>query len=191
MKEAKNIVLILTIVLIILLPFMFYYYESELVYNILISIVTGIIVSILTALIQYFVIKSQIKNNIFGCYFEMYKAIYVSINRKSFFGYPVINIYRKLLRFNDELSRNLSEFSGFIPNKYNKLYKKLNPIIAIDKKFNSRNMVKLILPFNSKRFKDLIIPLYDFIENALKNIDSKRFENEFELYKKIFCILCK
>ncbi len=191
MKEAKNIVLVLTTVLIILLPFMFYYYESELVYNILISIVTGIIVSILMALIQYFVIKSQIKNNIFGCYFEMYKAIYVSINRKSFFGYPVINIYRKLLRFNDELSRNLSEFSGFIPNKYNKLYKKLNPIIAIDKKFNSRNMVKLILPFNSKRFKDLIIPLYDFIENALKNIDSKRFEKEFELYKKIFCILCK
>ena len=191
MKEAKNIVLILTIVLIILLPFMFYYYESELVYNILISIVTGIIVSILMALIQYFVIKSQIKNNIFSCYFEMYKAIYVSINRKRFYGYPVINIYRKLLRFNGELSRNLSEFSGFIPNKYNKLYKKLNPIIAIDKKFNSRNMVKLILPFNSKRFKDLIIPLYDFIENALKNIDSKRFEKEFELYKKIFCILCK
>lgn len=192
MKEAKNIVLVLIIVLIILIPFIFYYYNiSELVYNILISVVTGIVVSVLTALIQYFVIRSQIKNNIFSCYFDMYKAIYVSIKSKRFYGYPVMNVYKELLRFNDELSKNLSEFSGFVPNKYNKLYKKLNPIIILNKKFNSRNIVKLVLPFNSKRFNDIVIPLYDFIENILKNIDSKRFEKEFEIYEKMFCILCK
>ena len=192
MKEAKNIVLVLIVILIIMFPFvLYYYYISELIYNILISVVTGIIVSILTALIQYFVIKSQIKNNIFSCYFEVYKTIYASINHKKVYGYPVISIYKKLLKFNDELSRHLSEYSGFIPNKYSKLYKKINPIIVLNEKFSSKNIVKLILPFNSKRFNDLVIPFYKFIENILNDIDSKRFKKEFEIYKKMFEILYK
>ncbi len=190
MKEAKVIVIILTIVLIVLIPFVLYsYFLSELIYNILISIVTGIIVSIFTALIQYFVIKNQIKNNIFSCYFDMYKIIYVSKKHKKFYGYPVMNIYRKFLIFNDKLSKNLSEYSGFIPNKYNKLYKKLNPTIILNNKFNSKNIVKLILPFNSKRFNEVVIPFYNILGNILNDINSKRFKTEFELYTKIFDLL--
>ncbi len=66
LKESKVITIVCTITLFVLLPILIYfYYVSELIYNILISITTGLVVSIITALCQYFVIKSKIKNNIF------------------------------------------------------------------------------------------------------------------------------
>lgn len=188
MKESKVLIIVLSILLIILIPLGIYYYSvSEFVYNILISIITGVVVSIITAFCQYFVIKEKIKNNVFNCYFDLYKTIYTSRHKKVLFHYTVMNIYKKLLVFSDELSRNLSEYSSFIPNKKNKLYKKLNPTLNPDfDKFNIKNLTKLILPFNSKRFNELIVPIQETFERILKEIDSKKFEKELAEYEKLY-----
>ena len=191
MKESKIIIIVLFNILIVLLPLGIYYYSvSEFVYNILISIITGVVVSIITAFCQYFAIKGKIKNNVFNCYFDLYKTIYTSRHKKVLFHYPVVNIYKKLLVFSDELSKNISEYSGFIPNKKNKLYKKLNPTLNPDfNKFNIRNLTKLILPVNSKRFNELIIPIQEEIEKILKEIDYKKFEKELTEYEKLYKLL--
>ena len=98
MKEAKVVTIVSTILLIILMPLgAYYYFASEFIYNILISVITGIVVTIITSLCQYFVMKEKIKNNIFNCYFDMYKVIYVSKHKKVLFHYPVLNIYIGLL----------------------------------------------------------------------------------------------
>lgn len=191
MKESKVIIIVLSIILIVLLPLGIYYYSvSEFVYNILISIITGIVVSIITAICQYFVIKEKIKNNVFNCYFDIYKTIYTSQHQKILCHYPVVNIYKKLLVFSDELSKNISEYSGFIPNKKNKLYKKLNPTLNPDfNKFNIKNLTKLILPSNSKTFNELIVPVQETFEKILKEIDSKKFEKELAEYEKLYKLL--
>lgn len=193
MKEAKVITIVSSIILITLIPFMIYYYfASKFIYNILISIITGIVVTIITSLCQYFVIKGKIKNNIFNCYFDMYKAIYASKHKKILFHYPVLNIYKKLLVFSDELSKNLSEYSSFYPTKKNKLYKKLNPTLNPNfDKFNIRNLSKLILPLNSKRFNELIIPAQETLEKILREINVKKFEKELMEYKKLYKVLNK
>ena len=193
MKESKIITIILSIILIILIPLgVYYYFVSEFIYNILISIITGVIVSIITAFCQYFVIKEKIKNNIFNCYFDMYKTIYVSKHKKVLFHYPVLNIYKKLLVVSNELSKNLSEYSSFLPTKKNKLYKKLNPTLNPNfDKFNIKNLSKLILPLNSKHFNELIIPAQETLEKILKEINYKKFEKEMAEYEKINKLLNK
>ena len=126
MKESKVIVIVLSSILFVLLPMLIYlYFISELIYSILISVITGLIVSIITALCQYFVNKSKIKNNVFNCYFDMYKEIYISEHKKILFHYSVLNIYKKSVNFSVELSKNVSEYSGIISNKKSKLYKKI------------------------------------------------------------------
>ena len=193
MKEAKVITIVSSTILITFIPFVIYYYfASKFIYNILISIITGIVVTIITSLCQYFVIKGKIKNNIFNCYFDMYKAIYASKHKKILFHYPVLNIYKKLLVFSDELSKNLSEYSSFYPTKKNKLYKKLNPTLNPNfDKFNIRNLSKLILPLNSKRFNELIIPAQETLEKILREINVKKFEKELMEYKKLYKVLNK
>lgn len=193
MKEAKVVTIVSTILLIILMPLgAYYYFASEFIYNILISIITGIVVTIITSLCQYFIMKEKIKNNIFNCYFDMYKAIYVSKHKKVLFHYPVLNIYKRLLVFSDELSKNLSEYSSFYPTARNKLYKKLNPTLNPNfDKFNIKNLSKLILPLNSKRFKELIIPMQETLEKILREINVKKFEKELMEYKKIYKVLNK
>ncbi len=193
MKEAKVVTIVSTILLIILMPLgAYYYFASEFIYNILISVITGIVVTIITSLCQYFVMKEKIKNNIFNCYFDMYKVIYVSKHKKVLFHYPVLNIYKKLLVFSDELSKNLSEYSSFYPTARNKLYKKLNPTLNPNfDKFNIKNLSKLILPLNSKRFKELIIPMQETLEKILREINVKKFEKELMEYKKIYKVLNK
>ena len=188
MKESKVIVIVLTSVLFVLLPMLIYFYfTSELIYSILISIITGLIVSIITALCQYFVNKSKIKNNIFNCYFDMYKEIYITEHKKILFYYSVLNIYKKSINFSAELSKNVSEYSGFVSNKKNKLYKKLNPTVYPNyDEFNIRNFTKLILPFNTKLFNRLIIPIKKDLEKILRKIDSKKYDKNLKEFITIY-----
>lgn len=193
MKEAKIITIISSSISLILIPFVIYFYStSKFIYNILISIITGVIVTIITSLCQYFVIKGKIKNNIFNCYFDMYKAIYASQHKRLLFHYPVHNIYDNLLVFSTNLSKNLAEYSSFFPAKNSKLYKRLNPTLNPDfNEFNIKNLSKLFFPINSKRFNELIIPAQKALEKTLKEIDNKEFEKEFKEYKRLFYLLNK
>ena len=191
MKVSKVVIIVLSIIMVILLPILIYtYIYSQLVYNILISIQTGLIASIIIEICHYFVARSEIKNNIFNCYFDMYKTIYIAEHKKLFFHYFVLNIHKKSQVLANDLSKYVAEFSGFIPNKKNKLYKKLNPTMNIDfEKINIKNFTKLILPFNRKKFNELIIPMKRELEEILKKIDRKKFEKEFKEYEKLFNLL--
>ena len=188
MKESKVIVIVLSSILVALMPMLIYFYFiSELIYSILVSIITGLIVSIITALCQYFVNKSKIKNNVFNCYFDMYKEIYISEHNKILFHYSVLNIYKKSINFSTELSKNVSEYSGFISNKKSRLYKKLNPIVCPNyDEFNIKNFAKLILPFNTKLFNRLIIPIKTDLERILREIDSKKYDKNLKEFLSIY-----
>lgn len=188
MKVSKTIVIILSVIFAVLLPILIYYYSaSKLVYNILVSIMTGIIVSLITSLCQYFVCRKEIKDKIFNCYFELYKAIYASEHTKLLFHYNVVNIYKKSIDFDKELSKYISEYSGFISNKRSKLYKKLNPNVFINfNMFNKKNFIKLIIPFNSKQFNNLIISIKEILEQILRIIDYKKFDKDVKDFIKIF-----
>lgn len=188
MKEAKIIIIVLTIVLILLFPFLFFSFKNiEWLYNILISIITGVVVSLITVICQYFVAKNRIKNNIFNCYFDFYKLICVAENQKILFRYPISSLCKKLPEISIDLSRNLSEYSSFVPNKKDKFYRKLNPLIMIDsKKFNRNNALKLIFfPCNVGKFKELMIPTKKRLEEILTDLNSKKFEREFREYEKV------
>lgn len=178
----------MTTILIILLPISIYtYYISELVYNILISIITGLVVSICTALCQYFVNKNKVKTNVFNCYFDIYKEIYIAEHKKILFHYNVLNIYKKSINFSVELSKNVSEYSGFVSNKKSKLYKRLNPTVYPNYDvFNIRNFTKLCFPFNSKLFNELIIPIKGELEKVLRKIDSKKFDKNLKEFIVIY-----
>lgn len=117
----------------------------------------------------------------------MYKTIYVVEQKKSIFHYSVLSIYKKSMTFLDDLTKNISEYSGFVNNKRNRLYKKMNPSINPNyNDFNIKNFIKLFLPFNYKRFNKIVIPIQKKLEEILRNIDSKKFDKSFNEYKKIF-----
>jgi len=91
------------------------------------------------------------------------------------------------INFSVELSKNVSEYSGFISNKKSKLYKKLNPTVYPNyDEFNIKNFTKLILPFNTKLFNRLIIPIKADLEKILRKIDSKKFEKNLKEFVTIY-----
>lgn len=188
MRETKVIIIFSFLFLIITFPLTEYLYSNyEVLYNILISINTGIISTMIVSLCQYFVIKKKIIDNIFNSYFDLYKAIYVSEEQKLFLHYGVTNIYKQLIITSNEVSKKLSEFSEFTPKKISKKYRKLNPQLSFDNKiFNVKNIIKLMLPINSKRFKTIVIPYKMAIEKILIEIDKKKFEKEFSEYKILY-----
>ena len=186
MREYKTILITLSVLLIMLFPISIIIFDNQVVYNILCGINTGLFVSIITAVCQYQVSKKQIKNNIFYGYFDLYKAIYLSEHKKILFHYTIYDIFKKITKLNDVLTNNISNYCGFIPKKYSKLYKKLNPTFEINfNKFNAKNFLKLFLPFNSNEYKEIIIPLKQNLENALIKIDEKKFKREFNEFLRI------
>lgn len=187
MKESKVIVIVSSIISLLSIPILMYAYKNnELIYDIAFSIFTGLIISVITCSCQYFVAKQRIKNNIFGAYFELYKAIYMSEKQKKFCHYSVRNIYNKSIIMANDLSKNLSDYSAFIPQKYDRMYKKINPAAKIDfSVFNIKNFIKLFLPFNEKRFEKLMFPVKDKIEQILVGIDKKKFEKDFNDFKEL------
>ena len=187
MKEVRVITITLSILLIISLVAMYFTYKHIIIFNIVSSIATGLVVSIITALCQYFVIRGKIKNNVFNSYFQLYTSIYMSEQKTMGFHYNVSNIYTELKNLSVNLEKYVSEYSGFIPNNKNKLYKKLNPSYSSDfKKIKGKNFVKLSYPFNLKTFKETIIPFKEILENILIKIDKKKFKREFIEFKKIY-----
>ena len=155
-------------------------------YDIFMGINTGLILTFLTSICQYYINKKRIVNNVFSCYFEFFKCIELSEKKKKIMHYEVYNIYKQLNVFSNKLSKNLAEFSGFIPNCRNPLYKKMNRVFEFDAKvFNLKNIFKLIYPDNRERFEKIVLPFKEHIKNILCDMDSKRFKKEYESFIRI------
>lgn len=190
MKEAKIIIkfsfygCLLTLVL----STIFYILKKSVFYDINMSILTGLIVSLMTSLCQYFVIKYKIKNNIFNYYFDIYKEFYACEKQKKFFKYNVFGIYTKINNLSIEYTKNINEYSGFIPHEKDKLYNKLVHKCKIDyKNFNGKNLRKLLIcPLNEKNYKKTMIPIKEEFEKALCEIDKDRFNKEYSEYKELY-----
>ena len=188
MKEAKiltyifGLSLIIACCLLLFVPVL----RHGICYDIVMGIITGLIVSLMGVVAQYFIQKGRIKNDIFNCYFDLYKKIYNVEKMHTFLGYNWISLYKKMENFSVEYSKLVSEYSGFINNKYSLLYKKLNPSIKVDYDiYNIKNIAKLLFPFNHKKFKEIIVPFKLELENAMRVLNNKKFNKEFKEYKRI------
>lgn len=188
MKEAKTIIIIFSLILIFmtLSIFIFPFCSSGIAFDIIISIITGLFVSILTAVCQYFVIRGKIIDNVFNCYLRLYKAIYSAEKYCNFFGYNVRGIWKELNSFAPKFSEYLGDFNGFIPNNYNKIYKKLNPNPNLNfNVFNVKNIMKLIFPCNHSKFREIVLPAKKELEIILLNINRKKFKKDMNEYANI------
>lgn len=188
MKEAKiltyifGLSLILTCCSLLFIPVL----RQGICYDVVMGIITGLIVSLMGVITQYFIQKGRIKNDIFNCYFDLYKKIYNVEKMHTFFGYNWISLYKQIEKFSVDYSKLISEYSSFVNNKYSLLYKKLNPSIKVDYDvYNIKNIAKLLLPFNHKKFKEIIIPFKLELEQTMKTLNNKKFNIEFKEYKKI------
>lgn len=190
MKESRLITifsLILALVTTLIVIILYYIWSNLMDYvGVLTNIYCGIIVGLVTSLCQYFVQKRKIISNVYGAYFDIYRSYYYSKNRPFLFHYNAINIYKKLIDLNPKIIDELDEYHGFF-KKYDKTYKKLNPVINLGDNYRIKKVLKLLfLWFNKKHFEYSLEPLMLEIEKILKTINGKRFEQDKQQMIKMY-----
>lgn len=190
MRESRLIIIfsivlaIITTIITILMNFMW----PNLIdyFGILANIHCGIIVGLVTSVCQYFVQKRKVINIVYGAYFDVYRTYYYVKNNYFLFHYNIFSIYKKLKDLNPKIIEALDEYHGFF-KKYDKTYRKLNPIIKLGDNYKAKNLLKSILYwFNKKYFEYSIEPLIFEIEKMLITINKKRFEKDKEEMIKLY-----
>lgn len=186
MKEAKIIIYISLVCLVILFPVMIFLYiwNYEIIANIVSNIICGFIVSLVTGIVQYFVNKNRIKYEVYGLYFDIYYTYYCTKMGKVLFHYNSRNFYKKVANNNIKISSLLDEYTGFF-HKKDKLYWKMNP------QFNEKHLAKKIKKsnvkiFNEKSFNESTNAYIKCVEKILNNINKEKFERDFTYNKKLY-----
>ena len=182
MRESRLIIIfsiMLAVITTIITILMNYMWPNLIDYfGILINIHCGIIVGLVTSICQYFVQKRKIINNVYSAYFDIYRSYYYSKNRPVLFHYNSFSIYKKLIDLNPKIIETLDEYHGFF-KKYDKTYKKLNPIIKLEDSYKVQKVIKsLFYWFNKKYFDSTIEPMILEIEKILITINKKRFDKD-------------
>lgn len=190
MKESRLIIIfsiVLAIITTINTILMNYIWPNLIDYvGILTNIYCGIIVGLVTSICQYFVQKRKIINTVYSAYFDIYRSYYYSKNRPVLFHYNSFSIYKKLMELNPKIIEALDEYHGFL-KKYDKTYKKLNPIIKIGDNYKVKKMAKSrFCWFNKKHFESTIEPMILEIEKILISINNERFEKDKEKMIKLY-----
>ena len=84
MKESRIIIIISIIIMVALIPMLYFLQlfgiNQELSINIITNLECGVIVGLVTAICQYFMAKRRIINAVYGLYFELYTTYYTSNN---------------------------------------------------------------------------------------------------------------
>lgn len=107
-------------------------------------------------------------------------------NRPFLLHYNSFNIYKKLIDLNLKIIESLDEYHGFF-KKYDKTYRKLNPIINIGGNYKLKKVLKTLFSwFNKKYFEYSIEPLILEIEKILITINNNRFEKDKQEMIKIY-----
>lgn len=155
-------------------------------FNITVNLYCGLIVGLVTALCQYSIQKNKIVNDVYKAYFDLYKTYYYSKNKTFLFHYNAFVIYKKMTVIEPKINECLDEYHGFI-KKHDRLYRKLNPTIKLGDNYKAKKVIKsLFCWFNKKYFNTTIEPMISEIEEILKNINKKRFENDKVSMIKLF-----
>ena len=190
MKESRIIIIISIAMLIALIPLLYVLQlcgiSSELSINIITNLGCGIIVGLVTAICQYFMAKRCIINTVYGLYFELYTTYYSVKNKEFFHHINTIVLFKKLTELSTKIKNTLSEYHGFFKEK-DSMYTKINPQINIGENYKAEKIIKTIIKwFNEKAFDESVEPFINEVENILKNIDEKRFEEDKAQMTKMF-----
>lgn len=193
MKEARIIIIISCIFMIIIYP-LFYLLNLFITFDYMsfsTNLFCGIVVGFITATIQFNVKKREIINKVYNTYFDIYRTYYYSKNKPFLFHYNSYSVYKKIMDLGPKVSEVLDEYHGFF-RKYNKLYKELNPTIELKNNYKAKKIIKTIFSwFNKKAFNETIGSFIIEVEHILESINKKRFEKDKESMVKMFNYIWK
>ena len=182
MKESRIIIIISIIIMVALIPMLYFLQlfgiNQELSINIITNLECGVIVGLVTAICQYFMAKRRIINAVYGLYFELYTTYYTVRNKEFLHHINTLAFFNKLTELSSKIKDSLSEYHGFF-KKNDSIYMIMNPQINMGENYKAEKMIKTLVKwFNEKSVDESIEPFINEVENILKNIDKERFEED-------------
>ena len=195
MKESRFIIFISIIILALLIPGFYILTNVGVSENLSINIITnlgcGVIVALVTAMCQYFIARRRIVSTVYGFYFELYTTYYSVKNKEFFHHFNSYAFISKLTELSTKIKDTLFEYHGFFKRE-DSMYMKMNPPIALNDNYKAKNFINtLVRWFNEGPFNESIEPFMKDIENILKNINEKRFEEDKRQMINIFNYIWK
>ncbi len=182
MKESRIIIIISIIIMVALIPMLYFLQlfgiNQELSINIITNLECGVIVGLVTAVCQYFMAKRRIINAVYGLYFELYTTYYTVRNKEFLHHINTLAFFNKLTELSSKIKDSLSEYHGFF-KKNDSIYMIMNPQINMGENYKAEKMIKTLVKwFNEESVDKSIEPFINEVENILKNIDKERFEED-------------
>ena len=182
MKESRIIIIISIIIMVALIPMLYFLQlfgiNQELSINIITNLECGVIVGLVTAVCQYFMAKRRIINAVYGLYFELYTTYYTVRNKEFLHHINTLAFFNKLTELSSKIKDSLSEYHGFF-KKNDSIYMIMNPQINMGENYKAEKMIKTLVKwFNEESFDKSIEPFINEVENILKNINKERFEED-------------
>ena len=195
MKESRIIIIISMIMMVVLIPMLYllqlFGISQELSINIITNLGCGVIVGLVTAICQYSIAKRRIINIVYSLYFELYTTYYTARNKEFLHHINTLGFFNKLTELSSKIKDSLSEYHGFF-KKNDSMYMIMNPQINIVENYKAEQMIKTLVKwFNEKSVDKSIEPFIKEVENILKNIDEKRFNEDKEQMIKMFNYIWK
>lgn len=182
MKESRIIIIISIIIMVALIPMLYFLQlfgiNQELSINIITNLECGVIVGLVTAICQYFMAKRRIINVVYGLYFELYTTYYTVRNKEFLHHINTLAFFNKVTELSSKIKDSLSEYHGFF-KKNDSIYMIMNPQINMGENYKAEKIIKTLVKwFNEKSVDKSIEPFINEVENILKNIDKERFEED-------------
>lgn len=182
MKESRIIIIISIIIMVALIPMLYFLQlfgiNQDLSINIITNLECGVIVGLVTAICQYFMAKRRIINAVYGLYFELYTTYYTVRNKEFLHHINTLAFFNKVTELSSKIKDSLSEYHGFF-KKNDSIYMIMNPQINMGENYKAEKMIKTLVKwFNEKSVDKSIEPFINEVENILKNIDKERFEED-------------
>lgn len=182
MKESRIIIIISIIIMVALIPMLYFLQlfgiNQELSINIITNLECGVIVGLVIAVCQYFMAKRRIINAVYGLYFELYTTYYTVRNKEFLHHINTLAFFNKLTELSSKIKDSLSEYHEFF-KKNDSIYMIMNPQINMGENYKAEKMIKTLVKwFNEESVDKSIEPFINEVENILKNIDKERFEED-------------
>jgi len=155
MKESRIIIIISIIIMVALIPMLYFLQlfgiNQELSINIITNLECGVIVGLVTAICQYFMAKRRIINAVYGLYFELYTTYYTVRNKEFLHHINTLAFFNKVTELSSKIKDSLSEYHGFF-KKNDSIYMIMNPQINMGENYKAEKMIKTLVKwFNENR----------------------------------------
>lgn len=155
-------------------------------FNILCNLYSGIIIGLITGYCSYFNEKKKIINNVYNYYYTLYTTCYTAISAKTFGHINVKLVNEKFSDLMPKITENLESYSSFSVHKKDKYMRIMNPNLNLDnEKISKKEILKTVKLFNAKMATDYLNKTMEIVKEILIELNKKRFEKSFEMYKLI------